>query len=67
MKQKCVFKVQGQGSLYKVMREPVDYVAGGYVYRLYCGRKQAVKGIWTSEKSCVMMALYVVLGYNVDC
>lgn len=66
MKQECVFKAESDGIRCKVMREPMDYVVGGYVYRLYSGRKMVVKEIWTSKESCIMMALKYVLGYQVE-
>ena len=66
MKKVCVFKVQGRGFLYKVMQEPVDYIAGGFIYRIYIGRKQCVKRIWTDSAECALYALSIVLGCNVS-
>lgn len=65
MNKECVFKVQGKGYLYKVYKEPVQYVAGGIIYRVYIGRKQCVKRIWTDLEEACLYAVGIVLGCNV--
>lgn len=64
MKKEVIFKVQGKGFLYKVVKEPMQFVEGGVVYRLYIGRKRCVKRIWTNGDEACRFAVEIVLGHG---